>query len=327
MSRQCVIIANRICPFSGILLYNSSAAEGTYTVGNYYTLSGQTTIFSGLYELKNTTTVTALSNAERISLIGTPTTYVVVGGEDDATLANRKTSLTGVVTARTAAAAGSDDTVTVSLNSKTVSMFIKGSGNTSEVYQAVSNSLTNGTPITVEGFTGWHSGFQVSFANLVTADTNYHAADFARDLLKLTMGTCNSSYDGVTDNKSTLTGIWTTLAGADYWLKVEANGEAAEFVGADADSTIVVPTTSADIDAMSDADALAAAAYRYDYCTAKYNLTNFASRSLSVSFARINLIVDKTKSNLVVITIIASAITAITAVGAILILRKRKYSK
>ena len=306
----------------GILLYNSSATEGTYTVGNKYTLSGETTTYSGLYELKNTTTVTALSDETRVSKVGTPSTYVVVGGETDPALANRLTSLSGVVTEHTATAAETNDTVTISVNGQSVTMYIKAAANTSDVYTAICDSLSDETSITIEGFTGWYNGFQVQFTRVVEADANYHAADFAKDLLKQTRATCAASDDG---NGSALTGIWTTLAGADYWLKIEAAGEENTLINGTPSSSIVVPNTDAEIDEMSDADAIAAALYRYDWCTAKYNLTNFMGRTLTVSFASTKILPSIVgESNTTVSVIVIVSMVSLTAIGGYFFLKRRK---
>ena len=319
----------------GMLVYGQSGSS--YTVGEtYLTVTGTLKNYNYLYEIYNdaSLSITSLNDTTRKSRVGIPSTYIVTGSESASTLylANRKTSLSGTVysvngstTANTAILTGDNNSVYVTVGGNNILLYIKTAQATSEV----ADIIKVGQTITVEGFTTYYKNnnvatFEVMFTNLVEADANYHAANFARDLLKLTMGTCNSSYDGVTNNGSTLTGIWTTLAGADYWLKVEANGEDSDFIGTTPNSAIVVPTTTAGIDAMSDADALAAAAYRYDYCTAKYNLSNFAGRTLTVSFnSRVGFGVVNNSSNIVAVVVILSMLS-FTTIGGYYFFKKRK---
>ena len=77
---------------------------------------------------------------------------------------------------------------------------------------------------------------------------------------------------------------------------------------------------------MSDASALAAAAYRYDYCTAKYELTNFVGRTLTVSFNTrgiLNNVIGGESTTAVTIVVIVSVIS-LTAIGGYFFLRKRR---
>ena len=325
----------------GMLVYGESGSS--YTAGEtYLTVTGTLKNFNYLYEINNSPTpsVTVLTDATRKSHVGTPSTYAVTGSESAETiyLANRKTSLSGTVysvggvtTAGTAITQSANNSVYVTVGGNQILLYIKSTLATEDLASVIKVGAT----ITVEGFTTYYKNnnvatFEVMFTNVVDGDPNYHAADFAKALLKLTKGTCNSNYDGVTNNKSTLTGIWTALAGSDHWLKVEANGEEADFTGATASSAIVVPVgqddaaTDALIDAMSDANAIAAAAYRYDYCTAKYELTNFTGRTLSVSFGpHAYIFGDASTSNAAVATAIISVIS-ISAIGGYFFLHKKK---
>ena len=326
----------------GMLVYGQNGSA--YTVGEtYLTVTGTLKNFNYLYEINNDSSleIEPLTDAFRKSKVETPSTYVVTGSEtDNLSLANRKTSLSGVVysingvtTANTPIDDGENNSVYVTVGGNNILLYVKKALATEDL----ASVMKVGATITVEGFTTYYKNnnapaFEVMFTNVVESDDDYHAADFARDLLKLTAGICNSDYDGITSNKSTLTGLWTTLAGSEYWLKVVANGEDDDFVDAVANSAIVVPEgqdaaeTEELIAAMSDADALAAAAYRYDYCTAKYELTNFASRTLSVSFARAHSFVIPT-DNSAVMTFVIIAIVLTTTTGAIFLLRKKKEER
>ena len=167
--------------------------------------------------------------------------------------------------------------------------------------------------------------FEVLFETIVEADENYHAADFAKNLLKLTRAICAANDEG---NGSALTSVWTTLAGVDHWLKVEAAGEASSLVNGTPDSTIVVPNTDAGIDEMTDANAIAAALYRYDWCTAKYSLTNFMERELTVSFGSNQMFKNVVINNQAVsTTVVIISVLAITTLGGYFLLRKRKEER
>ena len=75
---------------------------------------------------------------------------------------------------------------------------------------------------------------------------------------------------------------------------------------------------------MSSENAIAAAAYRYDYCTAKYSLTNFIDRTITVSFGS-NLLLNKfnNETNNLVIIIAVISIVSVSFVG--LFVYKKKH--
>ncbi len=318
----------------GMEIYGTTSNPSSYTVGEtYLTVTGTLKNYNYLYEMTEAT-VSVLNDATRKSHISAPSTYVVNGTEsaDTLYLASRKTSLSGTVysinddtTADTTATSGSNNSVYVTVGETNVLLYVKAAQATSEV----AAKIVVGQSITVEGFTTYFKNnnqatFEVLFEAVVEAEANYHAADFARDLLKLTRATCAASDEG---NGSVLTGIWTTLAGADYWLKVQAAGEASTLVGGTPDFTIEVPNTEQGIMAMNDSDAIAAALARYDWCTAKYELTNFiVGRTVTVSFssgARLLNSVFNENTNTVTIIVIISMIS-MTAIGGYFFLRKRK---
>ena len=321
----------------GMMVYGSHDVSG-YTEGEtYLTVTGTLKNYNYLYEINNDSSLDfdVLTDATRKSHVGTPSTYVVTGSESSSTLylANRKTSLSGTVysiggntTAGTKATSGSNNTVLVTVGGNNVILYIKSAQATTDV----ADKIEVGEPITVEGFTTYFKSnnvatFEVMFTGIVDVDANYHTADFAKDLLKMTKGLCNSSYDGVTNNGSALTSIWTTLAGADYWLKVEANGEESSLINGTPDSTIVVPATDELIEAMSDADAIAAALYRYDYCTAKYSLTNFMSRTLTVSFSNRMAIMPTEASTAAAMVVVVVSAISVTAIGGFFLLKKKPF--
>ena len=156
-------------------------------------------------------------------------------------------------------------------------------------------------------------------------DPDYTAADFAKDLLKQTLAICTGEGG---DNGAALTTVWATLAGANYYGKL-VNSERADMAIEPGDKTIVVPATSAGVDEMSDGDALAAAMYRYDYCTLKYSLTNFiVGRTPSLASADIRIINTTTDVN-VVLLITTSIILVSASLFVVLhfVSRKRKQDR
>ena len=153
-------------------------------------------------------------------------------------------------------------------------------------------------------------------------DSNYSAVDFAKDLLKQTLTICTGAGG---DNGEALAAVWATLAGSNYYGKL-SNSERADLATEPGDKEIVVPTTSVEVDAMSDGDALAAGLYRYDYCTLKYSLTNFIDgRTPSLASAEMRVINTTTNVNVVLlITISAIVVGASLFVVLHFVSRKRK---
>ena len=136
-------------------------------------------------------------------------------------------------------------------------------------------------------------------------DLGYTAADFAKDLLKQTLSICTGAGG---DNGEALAGVWTTLSGANYYGKL-VSAEIADLAAEPGDKTIVVPTTAAEVDAMPDDNALAAAMYRYDYCTIKYSLTNFINgRTPSLASAEMRVINTTTNVNVVLLITISAIV-------------------
>lgn len=156
-------------------------------------------------------------------------------------------------------------------------------------------------------------------------DVNYTAVDFAKDLLKQTLTICTGEGG---NNKDALTTVWGTLSGANYYGKLSSS-EMADLASESGDSTIVVPTTAAEVDAMSDGDALAAGLYRYDYCTLKYSLTNFIDgRTPSLASSEMRVINTTTNVNVVLlITISAIVVGASLFVVLHFVSRKRKQDR
>lgn len=152
---------------------------------------------------------------------------------------------------------------------------------------------------------------------------DYEAADFAKDLLKLTLPVCSAADEG---NHDALADIWSELASNSYYGKLLAT-EVNELVNAVADKAIVVPDSEAGIDAMGAEDAIKAAMYRYDFCTAKYSLTAFiAGRVSSLATSGRVSFPNNTRNSTLVIVIVVTATSSLCLAGLILF-RKRRRAK
>ncbi len=164
--------------------------------------------------------------------------------------------------------------------------------------------------------------FQFDGETWHSVNPNYEAGDFAKDLLKLTAPVCSAAQDG---NHDALESLWLTLADGEHYASLVSD-EKDILVGATADSTIVVPATEAGIDEMLPEDAVAAAMYRYDYCTAKYGLTNFISgRTVSVSFAtNVSSPMNNGSNSTLIIVIAVLSITSLSLAGVLVFKRKHR---
>lgn len=151
---------------------------------------------------------------------------------------------------------------------------------------------------------------------------NYEAGDFAKDLLKMTLSICTGEGGNNHDDLET---IWTILSGINYYGSLTIDEK--DLLKGAADSSIVVPATTDAIDDMDPEDALGAALYRYDYCTAKYSLTPFIQdRVISVSFSGVQTMFANNNNSLTMLLVIASSVALMT-IGGLFILSKRKEER
>ena len=313
----------------GILVYDKSHAL-SLTIGSSYAITGTLTEYKGLREIDDEVVV-LLTNTDRRNNVEAPETYEVVGGESNPNVANRKTALTGYVKSMSSTELNKNSTVVVNVNGEDVTVYVKAAEATEKNMTALSDNkdaneekTSDFILISMEGFTSWFNGFQVSLTEVVVPDDTYTIASFARSLLKMTLSICTGGQHDNTTNKSALVAIWGQLAGASYYGKL-TDAKKTTLAGGTADSSIVVPSTEAGIDAMSDADAIGAALYRYDFCTAKYNLNAFISgRTLSVSFSRIAIFGQALDSVDTTLVVLISSMVALTAVGGYFFLRRKK---
>ena len=75
---------------------------------------------------------------------------------------------------------------------------------------------------------------------------------------------------------------------------------------------------------MTDTAAIGAALYRYDFCTAKYSLTNFMNRTLGSN--RINPI-NKVNNTVAIVVVVTISLVSVSALGAYFLLRKKKEER
>lgn len=157
--------------------------------------------------------------------------------------------------------------------------------------------------------TAWHE-----------VNPDYEAGDFAKELLKSTLAVCSASDEG---NHDALADIWAELSNQYHYGKLIAS-EVDLLVAAEADKDVVVPSTESEIDAMMPEDAIKAAMYRYDFCTAKYNLTPFiAGRVSSLATSGRIALPNTTHNNTLMIVIIVTAASSLCLAGLILFRKKK----
>lgn len=164
------------------------------------------------------------------------------------------------------------------------------------------------------------SYFEFDGENWNAINPNYEAADFAKDLLKLTSAICSASSSG---NHDALASVWEILADGDHYSSLMA-AEKLIIKTAEIDKTVVVPSTSSEIDEMLPEEAIGAAMYRYEYCGAKYNLDNFINRTYTVVFS--NNMYSEPLGNtydMVLIIVVLSTIS-MSMVGLLIFKRKRR---
>ena len=164
--------------------------------------------------------------------------------------------------------------------------------------------------------------FQLTEDGWKAINPNYEAGDFSKDLLKMTLSVC-TGVGG--DNHDALEAIWAVLADADHYgaLAIDELETLSEAVGSGA---IVVPSTEAGVEDMLPEDAIAAAMYRYDYCTSKYSLSSFiVGRPAASNNASIIGVITKMSSNDMLQIIIAiSSVVLVAAIAIPYFVMKRK---
>lgn len=297
----------------GMMLYNSSQDVSAWTEGEtiLYVKSGTIDVYSGLYEVKSYT-VEVVTSAD----IEKPIVHTTTGSES-ATDANRSTTATGVVaTAPTKGSftgdpGASDIQFTYTVGSNTFTVYYKKAAQTSEVMAALNDSLTNGTELTLKGFTSWYNNFQVTMIGLVEEAEGYTAADFAQDLLDQTNAVC-TGYEEGDNNHDALVTIWSDLASADKYPSLPSDQK----------------EILAEADRNESGTVVEQAMARYDFLTGKYSLSNFINGRTPIVPA--GSYVPSYESNLSssssIAIIVIVAVASMTLLGVTLVIRKRKMN-
>ncbi|MCQ2815402.1 MAG: LPXTG cell wall anchor domain-containing protein [Bacilli bacterium] len=302
----------------GFLIYDSSTLASNYEIGDYVTVSGNLNIYNGLYETNKTPTptISKLTDSGRISKLSTPIKYVVTGNEgkgiESQKLANRLTSITGVITAMSSSTVGSRSNLTISVNSKSIIVTVVGTDMTAENIAAFQASLNNETEIIIEGVSTYYDtgkggandvGFEVEFGHIVVPVEDYKAENFAHDLLTLTDEVC-AGYDGVSSKKDELALVWNVLNSDQHWTKMVAS-ERIRFTSGEGETS------------------LESARARYDYIVAKYGLGDFAGRNPSPN-SGVNPLVSLNNIQDTTWILVIVGLVGLTAVGGYFFIRRRK---
>lgn len=136
----------------------------------------------------------------------------------------------------------------------------------------------------------------------VTVEQNYGADAFAKDLLDLVAPIC-AKYDGKKNNKAALKAVWDTMSQRYSTL---SNEEKAKVIAAAA---------------KTDGTDLEKAMAFYNYACKKYGLTKFIEgRQVKALVAEH----ETGNSILPIVVIVASSVAAITAIGVVIALKRRK---
>ncbi len=294
----------------GIMLYKK-APDSSWVENETYlkVTTSSLSIYKNLYELASCTVETVTDATEIANNIAPVVTYNVTGSESssDLTIANRLCTLTGKVSSGSITV-DSDSTITMTVNSNSVKLFVKKASATSDVKTFFDNAGTT-NEITIQGFTSFYTSFQVQFKNAVEEVDTYTAENFAQDLLDKTNEACTYSEEhNWSDVKSTLSPIWVTLEGANFYAKLPA-----------AQKTILAESS-----ASTTGTTIEQAMNRYDHIVARYGLNNFISgRSVvALNYNMFNNFSDS--NNIIPIIVVITLVSVSTIVGFILIKRRRE---
>ena len=299
----------------GILLYKSSQDVSTYEEGvTVLHVTGNMATFNGLRQVKDNLTIEVASGEYEAP--ATPVTYSAAGGETFE-YASRLTHVTGIPTITKGTLVDDDDNkndVTLSFNlgnDKSVQVFYKVAAQKADAdaFAALKEAVTGETSITIKGFTGWYNGFQVQMNGYVPAKEDYTAEDFAQDLMNQTDEVCVNYVDGESgyaEFKAALTTIWNDLASDDKYQSLSEDEKA----------------VLAEAERNEEGTIVEQAMARYDFLTGKYQLSNFINGRTPVAAKGYIEFASNDANSMIII--IAIAATSAIALGALLILKKKK---
>lgn len=133
----------------------------------------------------------------------------------------------------------------------------------------------------------------------------YYAEDFASDLLDLTDAICDAADHG---NSALLSPIWTNL-------------KTNKFVLLDSDNVLALKNADAD----ESGDIIEQAMARYDHICKAYSFENFLNRASANHLNHLSLFNNNNGSNVTLVIVVTSIITAVSLAGVFFIIRKRKH--
>lgn len=295
----------------GMDVYKSGCGTNSY-VENETILHvvGKVAEYNGLIEISNVTTLEVVGSADVLE----PVVYATKGGETQE-YASRKTTVTGIPSLDAGSAGNFEDEagtkdITLSFdlgNSKTVKVFYKKAIQTADAdaFNALKTAVASSNTVTVKGFTAWFNGFQVQMTGLVKEKEGYTALVFAQDLLDQTDAICTGYQDG-DDNYSALLTVWNDLAGEEKYPSLPADQKLAlQEAQANEGGTVIQQAMA-----------------RYDHICKAYGLSNFIDRGTANLSNKVSLI---NNNNIAGIVSLTSALTVISFVGVLMMLRKRKH--
>ena len=298
----------------GIVVYNKSADVSGYTVNETILhVTGTVSIYKGLYEIGSPTISVASGTYDAPD---TPVVYATAGGET-AEYASRLTTVTGTATVASGSfdsdAGTADITMNFTVGSKTVQVFYKKAAQTADAdaFAAMKQAVTDGTEITIKGFTGWYNGFQVQMNGYIPAAVDYTAEDFAQDLLDQTDAVC-AGYEEGDNNHDALVAIWSNLASNDKYPSLPSAEK----------------TKLAEAERVESGTVVEQAMARYDFLTGKYSLSNFINGRTPIVPAGSYLpsYENNLSSSSSIAIIVIVAVASMTLLGVTLVIRKRKMN-
>mgnify|MGYP003290881692 CR=1 FL=1 len=302
----------------GIMVYGTSSVSSDWEVGKtVLAISGVTDYYNGLVQIKSA------SFQVTSATVAVPVVYEFTGAETTPVALSRKTSLSGKVTElKNAFESDKDTTVTIDLGGeKSASIFVKKGVFTNAQLAEFKAGFVVDNEVTVTGFLNYYkygqtidtaytpSAFQIIVPTIVKVGT-YTAHDYALDFISATDAVCSTPF-GEDGHLTGLLAIWTELN-----TKYSALKDAEKVAFANPDTT--------------DTDIKAAIA-RYDYICGKYNaggvvLTEFVEGhivpTLSLAFTRDY----KVQTNTPMIIVICCAVASVTALGILIVIKRRKSS-
>ena len=303
----------------GILFYEFSDSVPSYEpfeTGLSVT-GGSLDIYSNLYEVKSTSTDTAviatIATSEISQYVAPVSAYSITGDEVGTNTADQKTAsrlatLTGTVATVDKTINGTNDVnVTVTLaGSKTANVFIKRNAANLD-YEKLAASVVVGKEVTLRGFTSIYSEkYQLINPEVVEESSTYGYEEFAADVLELTNEICTSSGD----KETSLSFVWMNLEVYKYSV-----------LSSEAKLTLVGYAAS------ESGDVVARAMARYDRICQKYeSCSNFIGRSTAnyVGSPQINI---GGENNSAITLIVVISLLSTTSLGILLVIKKKRLYK